>query len=210
MPAVPGARSNLARAAICLKRAERERIRFERPAMTPDDVLTFWFSDGARAHWFERDDAFDEEVRRDFADAYENARHGRLSDWEQTPHGLLALVIVMDQFPRNMFRGSARAYESDLDALRLAQSGVAGGFDAALEPEQKQFLYMPYMHSEALAVQDQSLALFAPLDVEDAADYAREHRDIIARFARFPHRNAALGRRNTSEEEAFLASHPGF
>jgi len=178
--------------------------------MTPNDVLTFWFSDGARARWFERDAAFDEEVRRSFADAYENARQGRLSDWEQTPLGLLALVIVLDQFPRNLFRGSARAYESDASALRLAQSGLASRFDAGLEPEQRQFLYMPYMHSEALAVQDQSVALFTPLDVEDAADSAREHRDIIARFARFPHRNAALGRRSTGEEEEFLASHGGF
>jgi uncharacterized protein (DUF924 family) len=178
--------------------------------MTPDDVLTFWFSEGARAHWFELDDAFDDEVRRGFADVYENARQGGLRDWEQTPRGLLALVIVMDQFPRNMFRGSARAYESDAAALRLAQSGVASGFDSALVPEQRQFLYMPYMHSETLAVQDQSVALFASLDFEDSADFAREHREIIARFARFPHRNAALGRRSTAEEEAFLASHTGF
>src|ERR1700722_5164369 len=131
--------------------------------MTPDDVLTFWFSDRARPHWFERDDAFDEKVRRGFAATYEDAQQGRLSDWEQTPLGLLALVIVLDQFPRNIFRGSARAYESDAAALRFAQSGLARGFDAELTPEQKQFLYMPCMHSEALAVQDQSVALFAPL-----------------------------------------------
>jgi uncharacterized protein (DUF924 family) len=175
--------------------------------MTPDDVLSFWFSDGARAHWFERDDAFDAEVRRRFAGAYENARRGALGDWEQTLQGMLALVIVLDQFPRNMFRGSARAYESDAAALKLAQSGLC--LAAALEPEQRRFLYMPYMHSEALAVQDQSVALFASLDAEDAA-YAREHRDIIARFARFPHRNAALGRRSTAEEVKFLGIHPGF
>jgi uncharacterized protein (DUF924 family) len=177
--------------------------------MTPEDVLTFWFSDEARARWFDRDNAFDEKVHRGFADVYEAARQGRLSDWEQTPRGLLALVIVLDQFPRNLFRGSARAYESDPTALSLAQLGVANGFDAAIEPEQRRFLYMPYMHSEALAVQNQSVALFASLDAEDAA-FAREHREIILRFRRFPHRNAALGRRGTSEEEAFLSSHSGF
>ncbi len=177
--------------------------------MTPEDVLTFWFSDDARTHWFERDEAFDESLRRGFADVYDAARQGRLSDWEQTPRGLVALVIVLDQLPRHLFRGSARAYESDAAALRLAQSGVAIGFDAAIEPEQRRFLYMPYMHSEAIAVQDQSVALFASLDPEDAG-YAREHREIIARFARFPHRNAALGRRSTGEEQAFLSSHPGF
>jgi uncharacterized protein (DUF924 family) len=177
--------------------------------MTLEDVLAFWFSDEAREHWFERDESFDAKICRSFADVYEAARSGLLSDWEQTPLGLLALVIVLDQFPRNMFRGSARAHQSDAIALTLAHSGVRSGLDATLDLEQRQFLYMPYMHSETLAYQDQSIPLFASLGPEEAA-YAREHREIIVRFGRFPHRNAALGRRSTAEEEAFLVSHPGF
>ena len=175
-------------------------------------VIAFWFADpGApgpgqtRPIWFEEDPAFDEEVRARFTRDLERAAAGELDPLTATPEGCLALVILIDQFPRNAFRGTPRAFETDAKAREVANSALARDFDRRLTPVQRQFLYMPFQHSESLADQDRSVALFRALGDEQSLDYALRHRDAIARFGRFPHRNAILGRESTPEEREFLA-----
>ena len=181
--------------------------------MTPDEVWHFWFDgDGAarRAVWFQRDDAFDAACAR-FTEAAREARSGALDGWATTPRGALALVLLLDQFPRNLFRGSAEAFASDAHARQIARRIVAAGFDASLTPVERIFAYLPFEHSEDLADQDESIRLFTALHDAlggETLDYAERHRDVIRRFGRFPHRNAALGRVNTPQEAAYLAE-PG-
>lgn len=177
---------------------------------TPDNVLDFWFSDEARPHWFAKSENFDAEVRRKFAVLYEHVRDGAHADWKDSPRGLLALVIVLDQFPRNMFRNSPQAFASDDLALMLAELGIAKGFNARLSPEERMFLYMPLQHAEKMDVQEQSVARFRELDMAEPLDYAIQHRDIIARFGRFPHRNRTLGRVSSLDELSFMETHAGF
>ena len=170
-------------------------------AVGPDTVLAFWRAAGPDA-WFEKDDAFDAEIRARFLATYEAAAAGRLT-WDKTPDGALALLIVLDQFPRNMFRGTARSFASDSLALTAARGTIARGFDRLLSPVERRFIHLPFEHAEDLAAQRRSLALCHALDPEDM-QYAKRHYEIIARFGRFPHRNAALGRQSTAEEIEFL------
>jgi uncharacterized protein (DUF924 family) len=174
------------------------------------EVLAFWF--GApqspergrrRREWFRKSTTFDAEVRRRFLPTWERALRGDCAGWEATPLAALALVVVLDQFARNMFRGEARAFASDPQALAAARRILEHGFDRVLSPVERSFAYLPFEHAEDLAAQRRSIALFAPLG-SDLADYARRHYEIIARFGRFPHRNASLGRESTAEEREFL------
>jgi uncharacterized protein (DUF924 family) len=170
------------------------------------DVLVFWFSSAQRSRWYARDDGFDVEIRRRYLTAYEAAGSGKLDAWRSAPKSLLSLIILLDQFPRNMFRDSARAFASDAQAVRLTKEGIEKGFDRALSGPQLDFFYMPLMHSEAMSDQD--------LLIEQGHGdnrYARQHHEIIARFGRFPHRNEALGRQTTAEEASYLQQlHPSF
>jgi uncharacterized protein (DUF924 family) len=173
-------------------------------------VLEFWFGHppyAPRKVWFERDAEFDRACA-DFAADHARAAAGAYDDWASMPEGALALVLLLDQFPRNLFRGTAAAYASDAKARAVAQGAVAAGHDGALSPVQRVFLYLPFEHSENLADQDRSCRLFAALGEHPAhaelVRYAERHREIIARFGRFPHRNAILGRATTAEEAAFL------
>lgn len=177
------------------------------------EVLLFWFGPPAErgnAHkrWFVKSAAFDEEIRERFLPLYEEARAGRRAPWKAQAADCLALVIVLDQFPRNMFRGTARAFESDPLALEAARHGVERGFDRGMLAVERLFLYLPFEHSEAASDQERACELMKPLDELqpelDAYRYAVLHRDIIARFGRFPHRNALLGRQSTPEELEFL------
>lgn len=177
---------------------------------TPQNILDFWFSPEMQPFWFQKSDDIDRQIIQLFGETYEAAHGGRLDHWLAAPDEALALVIVLDQFPRNMFRGSARSFESNDLALRAARIALDRGFDAALDTQRRQFFYLPFMHSEDLDDQDRSVRLYEGLGNEFALGFAREHRDIVARFARFPHRNAVLGRDNTPEEEAFLETHQGF
>lgn len=175
-------------------------------AQIEKDVLEFWFGDTPdekRAAWFQRDDAFDAAIVDRFSKIYEAAAAGQLDPMAETPLGCLALVIVLDQFPRNMFRNDPRSFATDGKALGIAQDAVKRGFDRELASLQRQFLFMPYQHSEDLAVQRRSVELFKDAG-PDGLDYAHQHLVIIERFGRFPHRNAVLGRESTAEEEAFL------
>lgn len=178
-------------------------------------VLDFWFGapgsvdhGKSRAEWFKKSDAFDALIRERFLPLYESARAGALAHWQESPLSLLALIIVCDQFPRNLFRESPRAFESDAMALDGAQRVVALGWDQRLNAVERQFAYLPFEHAEDLAMQRESMRLFGLLAREpshaDLIEWARKHTVIIERFGRFPHRNAVLGRASTPEEIEFL------
>ena len=169
-------------------------------SMTPDEVLDFWFKRDRKA-WFEKNPAFDEEIRARFLPICDAAQDGRLDYWKNEPKSCVALVILLDQFPRNMFRGSARAFASDPLALDAARAIVDQGWDKALSPDERMFAYLPFEHSEALVDQERSLKLF---EGNENYEWARRHWKIVRRFGRFPHRNAALGRTSTAEEIEFL------
>ena len=170
---------------------------------TPDDVLAFWRAAGEQK-WFAKNDAFDAEIKSRFLPTYEAAAKGALSDWEATPEGALALTIVLDQFPRNMFRRDARAFAADAAARAVADRALARGFDQQVSDGERLFFYLPYEHSEAMADQDRCCALVKTLGNADLLHWAELHADIIRRFGRFPHRNAVLGRTTTPAEKAFL------
>ena len=175
-------------------------------------VIDFWFGApplATRREWFVKDPAFDETIRVRFGALVDRALAGPLG-WGGDALSTLAEVIVLDQFPRNLFRGQARAFAGDARARSLALALVDGGGDLSLHPLQRWFAYLPLEHAEDLALQDRSVALFEALaaepgaDFASALDYARRHREVIRRFGRFPHRNAALGRVSTAEEAAFV------
>jgi len=169
--------------------------------IAPADVLAFWRQVGAE-RWYEHDDALDADVRDRFLELWRKAAAGKLSSWEASDDGALALAIVLDQFPRNMFRDDSRTYSSDALAREVAGRAIASGADLRVDPALLEFLYMPLMHSEHLADQLRCVELFR--DNADQLKYAEDHADIIRRFGRFPHRNRILGRTTTPEEQAYL------
>ncbi len=173
----------------------------------PQDVLGFWTAAGPDK-WFARSDAFDAAIRLKFEPVHMAAARGQHDAWAAEPEGALALVILLDQFPRNLYRGGGHAFATDGKARAIAKAAVAAGFDRQVDPTLRSFFYLPYEHSESLADQDACIALFEALQVEtgdtDGLKWALMHRDIIARFGRFPHRNPALGRTTTAAEQAFL------
>jgi uncharacterized protein (DUF924 family) len=171
--------------------------------VAPEEVLAFWREAGS-ARWYSKDAAFDAIVRNRFMDLWEKAVSGGLSAWEASDAGALALVIVLDQFPRNMFRDDARTYSSDALALDVASRAMARGVGARIAPDLLEFLYMPFMHSEHLADQLRCVELFRNSRSPENLKYAEDHADIIRRFGRFPHRNRILGRVTTPREQAFL------
>jgi uncharacterized protein (DUF924 family) len=166
-------------------------------------VLAFWREAG-EDKWFNKDTAFDEAIHRRFLETYEAAAAGQLAEWEASREGALALVIVLDQFPRNMFRGQARAFAADPLARQVADRAIVRGFDLATPVEERAFFYLPFEHSEQLADQERCCALVRVTDDADLLKWAELHADIIRRFGRFPHRNAVLGRATTAEEQDFL------
>ena len=174
----------------------------ESDASTPGAVLAFW-RDAGPQRWFKKDAAFDAEFRARFLDAHEAAARGELDSWSGDPDGALALLILLDQFPRNAFRGSSRMFTTDAQALELARSAIAAGFDQRVPAELRNFFYLPLMHSENLRDQQRAVELVLPLG-DEPHRFAVMHRDIIERFGRFPHRNAVLGRSSSRKEQNFL------
>jgi uncharacterized protein (DUF924 family) len=172
--------------------------------ITPAEVLAFWRAAGADK-WFEKDAAFDAAIRARFLDAYAAAAAGRLAAWERDAEGALALLIVLDQFPRNMFRGEARMFAADPLARAVAERAIARGFDKLYVPPERRFFYLPFTHSENLADQERCVALNRAAADDEGVKWAELHAEIIRRFGRFPHRNQALGRATTPDEQAFLA-----
>jgi uncharacterized protein (DUF924 family) len=172
-------------------------------AAGPEDVLAFWRGAGPDK-WFKKDAAFDAEIVQRFHSLWEVAAAGELAAWEATPDSALALVLVLDQFPRNMFRGSGRTYETDALARAVADRAIARGFDRQVPYDERQFFYLPFEHSENLADQERCLDLARAHGDDEFTKYAELHADIIRRFGRFPHRNAILARATSPEERAFL------
>jgi uncharacterized protein (DUF924 family) len=166
------------------------------------DVLAFWWQAGP-ARWFDSDAAFDATIRERFLALHERTAAGALDSATATPHGALAVIILLDQFPRNMFRSTARAFATDAKALAIAEASVGAGLDAAYPVPARMFFYMPFMHAEDLDAQDRCVGLFSAAGDEGGLKYAVGHRDTIRRFGRFPHRNTALGRISTPDEAAY-------
>jgi uncharacterized protein (DUF924 family) len=172
-------------------------------AATPDEVVAFWLDAGPKK-WFNKDIAFDEQIRARFLPTYEAAIVGRLASWEATADGALALLIVLDQFPRNMFRGSPRTFAADPLARAVADRAIARGFDKQLGLPKQNFFHLPFMHSEDPADQERCVDLARQSGDANTLKFAEQHAEIIRRFGRFPHRNPVLGRKSTPEEQAFL------
>jgi len=172
--------------------------------MRAEDILYFWFTEAGPSCWWRKSDRFDALISRRFLGVYEQAARGELACWRASGRGRLAEILVLDQFPRNMFRGHARSFDTDPVALVLAQEAVARGTGQSWSADWQQFLYMPYMHSESLAVHADAVQLFSKTGLESNLDFEHRHKVIIERFGRYPHRNKMLGRRSTGEELAFL------
>ncbi|MDO5658942.1 MAG: DUF924 family protein [Paracoccus sp. (in: a-proteobacteria)] len=172
---------------------------------TAQDIIGFWRDEVGPKGWYDKDDATDEAIRTRFLDDWTRAQE--LGEaWADTPEGALAAIILTDQFPRNMFRGDGRSYDTDALSRRLADAAIAAGHDMAVEPPMRQFFYLPFMHSEDLADQDRGIALFRDKMPGDNLRHAELHREVIANFGRFPWRNDDLGRASTEAERAFVAA----
>jgi uncharacterized protein (DUF924 family) len=168
------------------------------------EILKFWFEEIEPSQWWKKDDEFDKALIARFSDIHARATRCELFDWRADPHGRLAEIIVLDQFSRNMYRGSPLAFANDALALALAQEAVSAGADAVLSPVQRSFLYMPYMHSESLKIHEIAVDLFRRNGIKGNLDFEMKHKAIIERFGRYPHRNSILGRTSTEEEIEFL------
>jgi uncharacterized protein (DUF924 family) len=194
-----------ARARAIHRLVEEMRAESGLPMDGIQEVLEFWFGDDARTSWFHSSPAFDQTIRQRFGGLCARAATGELAAWEASAEGCLALCILLDQMPRNMFRGAPRAFATDDRALAVAEQALAQGFDRQLSREQKQFVYLPFMHSEDLANQLRALALFESGGMTENRRFAERHVAIIRRFGRFPHRNAIVGRPNTEAEAEYLS-----
>lgn len=175
-----------------------------------DTIIKFWFKDSTPQQWFTKDKKFDALIKRRFLKTYEEVVAGETAPWRQSALGRLAEIIVLDQFSRNMFRGSPLAFAHDALALALAQEAIRARADSALELTERRFMYMPFMHSESKKIQKESVRLFALLGDQDTLKYAKDHKAIIDRFGRFPHRNSVLDRKSTVLEKRFLKKFVGF
>lgn len=173
------------------------------PIASAENVVSFWRDVGPE-RWFKPDADFDREIRERFLVTHEAAAMAKLSDWERSPEGALALLLLLDQFPRNMFRGTPRAFAADASAREVARRALDRGFDKQVDPQMRSFFYLPFMHSEDISDQERCLALYRALGNEDGIKYAEIHLDAIRRFGRFPHRNEILGRTSTADEIAYL------
>jgi len=178
--------------------------------LTPQDILNFWYAPEMRSGWFNSTPELDAQIRQQFEPVWEAAVRGELDAWLGNPEGCLALAIVLDQFPLNMFRGTAQSFSSEHRAIAVAKQAIAQGFDRHIDAAQLAFLYMPLMHSEDLADQDFSVALFEAAGLDNNLRFAQHHRELVRRFGRFPHRNAILGRESTPEELDYLNSKEAF
>lgn len=178
--------------------------------MTDENVLYFWFEELTEKEWFMKDSQLDERIIRTFSDSLLKAEKGELYQWRETPRGRLAEIILLDQFSRNIYRESPRAFANDQMALTLSQELILLKLDKNLTVSEKIFAYMPHMHSESKIVHEEAVRLFSGPGMENNFKFEMLHKDIIDRFGRFPHRNKVLGRESTPEELEFLKTHSGF
>ena len=178
--------------------------------MTFADVVDYWYQPEVKKRWFNSTPAFDSELKNRFLNYYATAVTGELDHWQNHALGSLALVILFDQIPLNIFRGGKKSFATEARSREVARHAINSGQDKQLTKEQLVFLYMPFMHSENLADQDYSVELFSAAGLEENLRFARHHRGIIERFGRFPHRNKILGRESTEDEKEYLASKEAF
>ncbi|MBD3671475.1 MAG: DUF924 domain-containing protein [Gammaproteobacteria bacterium] len=174
----------------------------------PHEILDFWFSERCRKCWFESTQEMDQEIRERFESVWRQARDGELDEWRQSAEGCLALAIILDQFPLNMYRNQPQSFSTEAMARDCAREAIENGFQEQLDESQQLFLFLPFMHSENLADQDTSVELFKQAGME--TKWAQHHREIVKRFGRFPHRNAILGRQSTDEELEYMSSDEAF
>ena len=168
------------------------------------DIINFWFKEIEPSQWWSKDDAFDQMITLRFSDVHDKAVTCELYQWRKYPQGRLAEIIVLDQFSRNMFRASPKAFSQDQMALILSQESISLGIDNVLNPQERNFLYLPFMHSESLAIHETAEALYRQLGDQSSLKFELRHKEIIKRFGRYPHRNEILGRDSTEEEIEFL------
>ncbi len=183
-------------------------------SVTANDIISFWFSAEIQPLWFNSTPEFDNEIKRRFENLWQQVQQDNqadmLTEWSQTPQGVLALCILLDQLPLNMFRGEPSSFQTESLAITVAKQGIMNGFDQQIPHEQLMFLYMPLMHSETLKDQNQSVALFNKAGLTHNIRFAQHHQSLIKRFGRFPHRNAILGRTSTPDEMDYLNSKEAF
>ena len=177
---------------------------------TINEVLNFWYAEKTAKKWFKSTPAFDDEIKDRFESLWQSAADNQLSKWEGSAEGCLALCIILDQFPLNMFRNDSKSFQTEYQSIQLAKGAINKGFDDEIDDQRVSFLYMPLMHSENLQVQDLCVACFEKRGLEDNLRFAKHHRGIIQEFGRFPHRNSILNRESTSEEIAYLNSKRAF
>jgi len=173
-------------------------------------LVDFWFSDEVSRYWFNATAKFDRQLTSSYAELWQQGRSGALDDWQQTANGCLALVILLDQFPLNMFRGKPESFVTETQSREVAQIAIDQGFDVDMPGKQKAFLYMPFMHSEVLEDQAKALQLFDQPGLESNFRFAKHHYAIVEEYGRFPHRNAILGRESTAAEIEYLNSKQAF
>ncbi|MDH5180583.1 MAG: DUF924 domain-containing protein [Gammaproteobacteria bacterium] len=178
--------------------------------MNPMQIIDYWYSDEMRKHWFASTPELDYEIKSNYEKIWESAGAGNLDEWRNTPEGCLALTIILDQMPLNMFRGTARSFATEGKAVEVALFAVENDFDEQISADKLPFLFMPFMHSENLEHQDLSVKLFSKHNLQDSLKFALHHRDIVLKYGRFPHRNKILGRESTKEEMEYLASEDSF
>ncbi|GAB6069976.1 DUF924 family protein [Thiomicrorhabdus hydrogeniphila] len=178
--------------------------------ITPQSLLTFWFSGEMQPRWFNSTPQIDETIRNQYEALWNKAKQGELNEWKNTPQGALALIILLDQFPLNMFRGQAKAFSTEALAIENTKYAIEQKFDQQIPKSQLMFMYMPLMHSEDLNDQTLSLKLFTQAALTNNIRFAQHHKNLVQRFGRFPHRNAILGRTSTPEELSYLASDEAF
>jgi uncharacterized protein (DUF924 family) len=176
----------------------------------PREILEFWFNERAQPMWFNSTPEFDAEVRREFEDTYQAGKHGQLAHWEQDSNGALALIVLFDQLPHHIYRHRPESFVMESRARDVARHMIWRGWDQELDPQQRHFVYLPFMHSESLEDQDYAVQLFSQPGLENGGKWARHHREIVRRFGRFPHRNGILGRANTPGEIEYLESRDAF
>ena len=172
--------------------------------MTFDNILHFWFEEVEQSFWWKKDKTFDQLIIDRFSDIHSKACNSELTDWRQSAQGALAEIIVLDQFSRNMFRDTARAFAYDDMALKLSQQAITASHDLDLSPIENSFLYMPFMHSESVDIHEQAVTLYKKNGIQKNLDFELKHKEIIDRFGRYPHRNEILKRESTPEEIEFL------
>jgi len=179
-------------------------------SLTPEIIIDYWHSDRIRKQWFNSTPELDDEIRNQFEPVWQAAARGDLDQWKGSAEGCLALCIILDQFPLNMYRGEARSFETESNSIKVSKHAIDTGLDKALPSDRLIFLYMPLMHSESMDDQEQAIELYETAGLEENAGFARHHRDIVKRFRRFPHRNTILGRESSPAEQEYMNSDEAF